>query len=155
MTARLQWECAPSVKRRSAGSAWASTRVGLSAVRAELPRNELNWFWIALALTVPPVAGGLVALPLWLRGEPIFGNLVGTAVIFGAALALILRERVELDRLAQRCLDQGFVCWPDPSAFTRYAIYSFIALLEGIVLFSFSLKVETKVRRRGYAPEWR
>ena len=117
--------------------------------------NELNWFWIALALTVPPVAGALVALPLWLRGEPIFGNLVGTAVIFGAALALILRERVELDRLAQRCLDQGFVCWPEPSAFARYAIYSFIALLEVIVLFSFSLKVEAKVRRRGYAPEWR
>ena len=60
--------------------------------------NELSWFWIALALIVPPVVGGLVALPLWLRGEPIFGNLVGTAVIFGAAIALILRERVELHR---------------------------------------------------------
>jgi len=117
--------------------------------------NELSWFWIALALTVPPLAGGLVALPLWLKSEPIFGNLAGTAVIFGAAIGFILRERVELDRLAQACLDRGFVCWPEPSAFARYAIYAFIALFEVIVLFSVSLKVETKVRRRGYAPEWR
>jgi hypothetical protein len=117
--------------------------------------NELSWFWIALALTVPPLLGGLVALPFWLRSEPIFGNLAGTAVIFGAAIGLILRERVELERLAQACLDRGFVCWPEPSAFARYAIYAFIGLFEVIALFSLSLKVETKVRRRGYAPEWR
>ena len=116
---------------------------------------NLNWFWIAFALSVPGLVGGLIAIPLWLRGEPIFGNLAGTAVIFGAALGLILRERVELDRLALRCLDQGYVCWPDPSAFTRYAIYAFIGLFEVIALFSVSLKVETKIRRRGYAPEWR
>ena len=90
----------------------------------------LNWYWIAFALSVPGLVGGLIAVPLWLRGEPIFGNLAGTAVIFGAAMGLILRERVELDRLAQRCLDQGYVCWPDPSAFTRYAIYAFIGLFE-------------------------
>src|SRR5438309_177311 len=117
--------------------------------------TELNWSWIAFALSVPALVGGLIALPLWLRGEPIFGNLAGTAVIFGTAIGLILRERVELDRLAERCLDQGFVCWPDPSAFTRYAIYAFIGLFEVIVLFSVSLRVETKIRRRGYAPEWR
>ena len=117
--------------------------------------NELSWFWIALALTVPPLVGGLVALPFWLKSEPIFGNLVGTVVIFGAAIGLILRERVELERVTQACLDQGFTCWPDPSAFTRYAIYAFIALFQVMALFSLSLKVETKIRRRGYAPEWR
>ncbi len=117
--------------------------------------NELSWYWIAFAVSVPTVVGGLVALPFWLKSEPIFGNLAGSAVIFGSALALILRERVELDRLAQRCLDQGFICWPEPSAFTRYAIYAFIALFEVIALFSVSLKVEEKIRRRGYAPEWR
>jgi hypothetical protein len=115
----------------------------------------VNWSWIALALTLPPLAGGLVALPLWLKGQPILGNLVGTAVIFGAAVGLILRERVELDLIAQECLDRGFVCFPEPSAFTRYAIYAFIALFEVMALFSISLKVEEKVRRRGYAPEWR
>ena len=117
--------------------------------------NELSWSWIAVALTVPGIVGGLVALPIWLRGEPIFGNLAGTAVIFSAAVGFILRERLQLERLAQQCLDQGYTCWPDPSAFTRYAIYAFIALFEVMVLFSVSLKVEEKVRRRGYAPEWR
>ena len=99
--------------------------------------------------------GGLVALPIWLKGEPILGNLAGTAVIFGAAIALIVRERGALDRLAQQCLDEGFMCWPDPSAFTRYAIYAFIGLFEVIALFSVSLKVEANIRRRGYDPEWR
>jgi hypothetical protein len=117
--------------------------------------HQLNWSWIAIALVLPLLAGGLVAIPIWLKGQPIFGNLAGTAVIFGAAVGLILRERVELERLAQRCLDDGYVCWPEPSAFTRYAIYAFIALFEVMALFSISLKVEEKVRRRGYAPEWR
>jgi hypothetical protein len=116
--------------------------------------NELNWFWIALALIVPTLLGGLVAFPFWRKGEPIFGNIAGTAVIFGAAVALIMRERVELDRVARGCLAQGFVCWPAPSAFARFAIYAFIALFEVIGLFSLSLKVEAKIRRRGYAPEW-
>jgi hypothetical protein len=109
-----------------------------------------------VGLVAPTVAGGLVALPIWLKGQPILGNLAGTAVVFGGAIALILRERVELDRLAQACLDQGFVvCSPDPSAFARYAVYSFIALFEVMVLFSVSLKVEHTIRRRGYDPEWR
>ena len=115
----------------------------------------VNWSWIAVALTVPGLAAALIAVPIWLKGQPILGNLAGTAVIFGAAVGLILRERVELDRIAQECLDRGFVCFPEPSAFTRYAIYAFIALFEVMVLFSISLKVEEKVRRRGYAPEWR
>jgi hypothetical protein len=117
--------------------------------------SELNWFWIAVALTVPTLMGGLIAFPIWLKGQPILGNLAGTTVIFGAAVALIMREHVELERVAQRCLDQGFVCWPEPSAFTRFAIYAFIGLFEVIALFSVSLRVEAKLRRRGYAPEWR
>jgi hypothetical protein len=117
--------------------------------------NELSWFWIALAVTIPPVVGGLIALPIWMKGQPILGNLAGTVVIFGAAIALIMREHLELERLAQACLDRGLVCWPEPSAFVRYAIFAFIALLEVMVLFSVSLTVERRIRRRGYDPEWR
>jgi hypothetical protein len=115
----------------------------------------LSWSWIAVAMTVPGAIGALVAVPFWFAKQPIFGNLVGTAVVFGSAIGFILRERIELDALGQRCLDQGFACFPEPGAFTRYAIYAFIALFEVMVLFSVSLKVEEKIRRRGYAPEWR
>ena len=66
-----------------------------------------------------------------------------------------MREHIELDRVSQSCLDRGFTCFPDPSAFTRFAIYAFIALFEVMVLFTLSLGVEAKLRRRGYAPEWR
>ena len=117
--------------------------------------NQLSWSWIAVALTAPPLLAGLIALPIWLKGQPILGNIAGTIPIFGAAMALIMREHLELEAITQRCLDQGFTCWPDPSAFTRYAIYAFISLAEVMVLFMASLKVETRMRRRGYDPEWR
>ncbi len=117
--------------------------------------SSLNWFWIAIALTLPSAAGGLVAYPFWRMGQSIFGNIAGTMVIFAAAIGMIMREHVELDRVAQACLEKGYTCWPDPSAFTRFVIYAFIGLVEVIVLFSVSLRVETKLRNRDYAPEWR
>jgi hypothetical protein len=117
--------------------------------------QELSWRWIALMLTAPLLAGLLVAYPIWRTSQIVIGNLAGTAVIFGAALALILRESVELNRLTEGCLDAGYVCWPEPSAFTRYAIYAFIALIEVFGVFICSLRVEQQMRNRNYAPEWR
>lgn len=117
--------------------------------------NELNWYWIGLGATVPPVVGLLVAAPFWWKEQPIFGNIAGTAVIFGAAFALIMREHMQIERVVNACLDGGIPCFPNPSAFTRFAIYAFIALFEVIALFMLSLKVEQRLRRRGYAPEWR
>jgi hypothetical protein len=114
----------------------------------------LNWLWIALMCTVPfPIATAVAAVG-WRRSEAILGNLAGTVVIFGAALALILRESVELDRVTRQCLDAGLTCWPQPSAFARYAIYAAIGLLEVMGLFLVSLRFERRLRRRRYAPEW-
>ena len=117
--------------------------------------TDLSWRWIALMATVPSLAGLLVALPIWRTRQMILGNLAGTAVIVVAAMALILRESVELNSLTQACLDAGFTCWPSPSAFARYAIYASVAMLEVFALFIVSLKVEERIRRRDYAPEWR
>jgi hypothetical protein len=115
----------------------------------------LNWFWILFALLVPAIAGGAVAYPIWRTGQAIFGNIVGSVVIFAMAVGLIMREHVELDRIVQNCLDRAVTCWPEPSAFTRFAIYAFIGLFQVIVLFSVSVRVETALRRRHYDPEWR
>ena len=116
--------------------------------------DRLSWFWIALMFTVPP----LLAIPLaavgWRKNEVILGNLAGATVIFSSALALILRESGVLTRLTQQCLDAGLTCWPQPSAFTRYAIYAAIGLLEVMALFLASLKAESRMRQRRYAPEW-
>lgn len=115
----------------------------------------LQWFWISLQLTVAPLAGLVVAFPFWRKGGMIFGNIAGTAVIFGWAFAMIMREYVELDRMVQRCIDAGDICFPEPGAFTRFAIYAFIGLVEVFALFALSLRVEKKWRDRDYAPEWR
>jgi hypothetical protein len=105
--------------------------------------------------TAPPAIGILLAIPFWKSHQPILGNIAGTVVIFGSALALILREAAELDGIGRRCIDAGNYCFPSPSAFSRYAIYAFIALFEVFALFTVSLRVEAKMRRSGYDPEWR
>src|SRR3954471_24250304 len=97
--------------------------------------DRLNWPWIALMCTVPLPLAAAVASLLWRRNEPILGNLAGTLVIFGSSLGFILRESVALNRLTQQCIDAGLTCWPHPTAFTRYAIYASIGLLEVIGLF--------------------
>ena len=118
--------------------------------------DQLNWNWIWFSLSVPLIVGALLALPFWWKDQAIFGNIFGTVIIFGAAFGLIMRERVELDGLLRACFDSGKdVCTLEPSAFTRFAIYAFIGLFQVILLFSVSIKVDEKVRRRGYAPEWR
>jgi len=116
--------------------------------------NELSWYWITLAATVPPILAVLVAYLFWRTGQSTFGNIVGTALLFASALGLILREYVDLDRLTNECLDAGTTCFPQPSAFTRFAVYAFIALVQVFALFWLGLFVEERVRRRSYAREW-
>ena len=117
--------------------------------------TSLNWYWMGIGLTVPLLLALLVALPFWRTRQMTFGSIVGTTVIFVSGVGLIFREYVELDRIVRSCLDQGFVCWPVPSVFTRCAIYAFIALGEIFVLFTVGLLVGERVRRRDYSPEWR
>jgi hypothetical protein len=117
--------------------------------------TELSWTWIALMATAPPLAGVLLAWLFWRKGEMILGNLAGTVLIFGAGVAMIVRESIEVNAAIAQCLDAGYTCWPVPSAFVRYAIYAAIALVEVVVLFSWSLRVERQMRNRHYAPEWR
>ncbi len=117
--------------------------------------NGFSWHWIALELTAAPLAAFLVALPLWLKDQPIFGNIAGTIVIFATAFGLILREHVQLDAVVRACIDEGIPCFPHPDAFTRFAVYAFIALFEVIALFLYSRRVESRRRRRGYDPQWR
>ena len=117
--------------------------------------TELSWFWIAVALVVPLVGGLLLAWPIWLTGQPILGNIAGSIVIFGAAVALIMREHADLDRMVRDCIEASTTCWPSPSAFTRFAIYAFIGLAQVIAVFTISVSVETRLRRRRYSPEWR
>ncbi len=106
-------------------------------------------------LTLPPIVGAAIAYPFWRRREMIFGNLAGTTIILGTAFALILRESIEIEFVTRQCLAAGYTCWPVPSAFARYAIYAGIGMIEVFSLFAWSLKVETSIRNRAYAPEWR
>ena len=115
----------------------------------------LNWFWIGLELTAVPLVAVLAAFPLWTRNQMIFGNIAGTVVIFGTAIALIVRETIQIDNVTRECLDKGVLCWPEPSALTRFAIYACIGLVEVITLFAVSLRVEKRLRDRDYSPEWR
>jgi len=116
--------------------------------------NGLNWFWISIMATAPLAPPGAIARGVWRWRQVTLGNVAGTGVIFGAAFALIMREYVEIDRIVNACFDAGDVCFPTPSAFTRFAVYAFIGLIQVFILFVVSLKAEERVRRRGYAREW-
>jgi len=76
-------------------------------------------------------------------------------VIFGSAIALMMREYAAIESLSAGCLAAGAPCFPVPSAFMRYAIYACIGLAEVFALFAWSLRVERQIRNRAYAPEWR
>jgi hypothetical protein len=115
----------------------------------------LNWYWITWQLTAAPMLGFLIAIPFWRQSAMIFGNIAGSAMILGWAIALILREYVEVDRVVQACLDAGTTCWPEPSAFARFAVYASIGFAEVFLLFTVSLSVERRISNRGYAAEWR
>lgn len=117
--------------------------------------NGLSWYWIAIEATAAPLVGLLVALPLWLKDQPVLGNIAGTVVIFGTAFGLILREHIHIDAMVRTCIDEGVPCFPHPDAFTRFAVYAFIGLFEVILLFLYSLRVERIRRNRGYDPQWR
>ena len=114
----------------------------------------LSWNMIALGATAPMVLSLLVAYPFWRKEQMIFGNVIGTAVIFAFTMTLVFREFVEIDMITTRCLEQGTTCYPRDS-FLRFAIYASIGLLEIFALFYASLRVEERRRRRLYAPEWR
>jgi hypothetical protein len=124
-------------------------------VDATAPLNGFNWSWITLASTVPFLVGLVLAVPFWVKRQMTFGTVVGAGVIFAFAIGLILREHVELDAIIQKCFEDGTVCFPTPTAFTRFATYSFIALFEVMALFWLSMVVEHRVRNRDYSPEWR
>ena len=152
-----------SILRRRALAALALTMMAATAfaqVSAAAPTggaamNHLHWRYIALAAVLPPAVGLIVAFPFWRKRRMTLGNIFAAAIIFATSIGLILREYAELDRITTECLDAGIPCFPVPSAFTRFAIYAFIGLLQVIALFSLSLIVEDRIRRKDYAPEWR
>jgi hypothetical protein len=117
--------------------------------------DHVSWNWIAFMVIGPALIALMIAYPFWRTSEATLGNIAGSIIIFGTAFAMIWREHVALDRIVQGCLDQDTTCWPSPSAFTRFAIYAFIGLFQVFGLFTLSLRVEEKHRRRDYAPEWR
>jgi hypothetical protein len=115
----------------------------------------VSWFWIGIALTVPPLIALGIAAPLWLKFDPIIGNALGAGTIFIGAIALISREYVEIQRMTNRCLEAGVICSFTPEPFTRFGIYGLIGLAEACALFALSVVVEERIRRRSFAPQWR
>ena len=115
----------------------------------------LNWHWIAIQSTTAPVLALLLAVPFWRKSEMIFGNIVGSGLVLGWAIVLILLEYIEVDRSVQACIDASTTCWPEPSAFARFAIYASIGMAEVFLIFTISLAVERRISNRNYAPEWR
>ena len=115
--------------------------------RRHEPVADLSWRWIVLMLTVPPVAGALAAYPWWRKREMILGNLAGTIVIFGAAVALIVRESLELNRAITKCLDAGYPAGPRraPSCATHLRVHR---ARRGHLAVQLEPGIEARMRKR-------
>jgi hypothetical protein len=49
--------------------------------------ESVSWFWITVALTVPTVLAAIVALPFWIKFDPVIGNVL----VALQSLSLVLR----------------------------------------------------------------
>ena len=115
----------------------------------------MNWLWIGVAIVAPTALGFLTAWPLWRRGQGTFGSTVGASVIFICGATLIGREYAELEQLTAACIEAtGYECIFEPSAFTRFAIYAGIALLEVFILFDAGIKADHRAYRRQFPSDW-
>ena len=115
----------------------------------------MNWYWIAIALVVPTLLGLLVAWPLWRMGYGTFGSTVGASIIFMCGAVFIGREYTELEKLSEACVEAtGFDCIFSPSAFTRFAVYAGIALLEVFFLFDRGIAADRRAYRKKFPSEW-
>lgn len=116
----------------------------------------MNWFWIAVAATVPLAAGFLVSWPFWRKGLTTFGASVGAGLIFMIGAAFIAREFAELERLTEQCLaETGFECVFKPSAFARFAVYAAIALVQVFILFDASIAADRRNYRKRFPSDWK
>jgi hypothetical protein len=116
----------------------------------------VNWYWITIALIGPTLLGLLVAWPLWRMGHGTFGSTVGASIIFMCGAALIGREYTELQRLSEACVEAtGYECIFSPSAFTRFAIYAGIALVEVFFLFDRGIAADRRAYRKRFPSEWK
>ena len=116
----------------------------------------MNWPRILFALTVPSLAGAVVAAPFWIKKQPVIGNAIAAALILITPIFLSVAERVDVAKYEQRCVDFARYCPIDVSAlFMRMATYAVIAFAEIAVLFLVSSKFEERAKRQDFDPEWR
>ena len=102
------------------GGTTLSTRVDASSDASRVGGDQTRTvrFENGLMVLAPPVVSLLAAWPFWRKGGMIFGNVVGTALIFGTSFSLIMREYGELHRATQALWVAGRApVFPVPAAF--------------------------------------
>ena len=114
-----------------------------------------NWYWITMQLIVR--ADGVAAsMALLATHRGYLREHRRHRCHSDVGLAMIFREYVEIDRAVKACFDTGeLLCFVEPSAFARFAIYASIGLAEKILLFTISLAVEPRISNRDSTPESR
>jgi hypothetical protein len=118
--------------------------------------DTMSWFWIGLAIVLPLVLGIGIAWPFWRKPsrDPV-GTVLGAFVVVAFGVAFVGREFIHVQRLTNRCLAAETACRFFPEPFTRFFIYTAIAMAQVFVLFIVGSAVEDRIRSRAFASEWR
>ena len=110
--------------------------------------DRMSPLWILIAAMVPIGVALLVAWPMWRRRVRDEGGAVaGATVVFAFSVAFIAREFGHVLNVSGECIARQVACQFEPEAFTRYAIYAAIGMLQVFVLFVVGLSVEERLRR--------
>ncbi len=107
----------------------------------------LDWTLFAIVLTLPTLAGLLIAAPFWFGPSKELGNGLGASVILLVVLLVFSREWVAFARLRETCAEAGVYCRIYPSDFIRYAIIGTLGFVDIAALYMASLRVDEWRRR--------
>jgi len=111
-------------------------------------RDRMSLLWILAATLAPIGVALLVAWPMWRRRVTDEGGAVaGAAIVFAFSVAFIAREFGHVLNVSGECQARQVACPFQPEAFTRYALYAGIGMLQVFAVFIVGLSVEERLRR--------
>jgi len=104
--------------------------------------------WALFVVALPSALGALVALPFWIQGHFIGGNIAGSSAIILVIVALIWQQFGVYVQAQESCV--GVNCPARDSALTAFLVMAGLGWLDAFLLLLLSGLVEDRRRRQSF-----
>ena len=112
------------------------------------PTLQVIASWALYVVALPSALGALVALPFWLKGRTMLGNVAGSCAIALAVAVLIWQQFGAYVRAQEGCTGAG--CPPSENALYAFLILVVLGWLDVFFLLFLSGFVEDWRKRRHF-----